>query len=266
VDGGKDLRIGVIGAAGWLGGALVGAALDAGIVHPQNLALSFRSRKPERFRKAFWTDDNQTLADRSDVILVCVRPGDWRALKVNAKGKLLISVMAGIPLGVLRDHHQTDRVVRSLPNAAAEVGRSYTPWVPTATVSEADRTIVRTLFGACGLQDELTCESDIDYFTGLSGAGPAFPALLADAMMQDAVSHGIPAEIARRCVNAVIVGAGRLLEKRDACPSETLKTFLAYQGTTAAAIEAMRAAGFEASIARGLTAAFDASAKLGDAG
>ncbi|WHO75320.1 pyrroline-5-carboxylate reductase [Rhizobium sp. BT03] len=260
-----SLRIGIIGGGGWLGGAIAGSMLDAGLVEPRNLSLSYRSEQPARFPNAFWTADNQALADRSDVILLSVRPDDWHPLDIDASGKLVISVMAGIRLAALSKRHKTSRVVRALPNAAAEVAKSYTPWIGARDVTESDREIVRAIFKACGSEDEVARESDIDYLTGLSGSGPAFPALLAAAMMRDAVARGLPAEIARRAVNMVMSGAGRLLESRDESPDDVVRTFLGYRGTTAAAIEGMRAAGFDASVAEGLSAAFKKSVSMGDA-
>ncbi|EJZ18944.1 putative pyrroline-5-carboxylate reductase [Rhizobium sp. Pop5] len=255
----------MIGGSGWLGGAIAGSILDAGLVDSQNLSLSYRGEPPSRFPNAFWTADNQELADRSDVILLCVRPDDWHPLAVDAGGKLVISVMAGIRLAALAERHKTGRVVRALPNAAAEVAKSYTPWIAARDVTQDDRAVIRAIFEACGTQDEVARESDIDYLTGLSGSGPAFPALLAAAMMRDAVARGLPAEVARRAVNTVISGAGRLLERHDESPGDVVQTFLGYRGTTAAAIEGMRAAGFDASVADGLSAAFKKSVSMGEA-
>ncbi|WVT75772.1 pyrroline-5-carboxylate reductase dimerization domain-containing protein (plasmid) [Sinorhizobium chiapasense] len=265
MEAGGPLRVGIIGGAGWLGGAIAEAILDAGIAEPQNLSLSYRSERPNRFDRSFWTSDNQALADRSDVIVLSVRPADWPSLNVDAEGKLLISVMAGIRLSALGARHRTGRVVRALPNAATEVRKSFTPWIAAADVREDDRSIIRAIFDACGSQDEVRSEAEIDYLTGLTGSGPAFPALLAEAMMADAISHGLAPEIAKRAVNTLIVGAGRLLEQRDECPAETVQTFLDYRGTTAAAIEEMRAAGFGAAVSRGLSVAFRKSVRMGDA-
>ncbi|MFT4184050.1 MAG: NAD(P)-binding domain-containing protein, partial [Rhizobium sp.] len=185
------MRIGVIGGAGWLGGALAGSILKAGVVRPDGLSLSYRREKPSRFPEAYWTRDNQELVDRSDIIIVSVRPADWPALSVDVGDRLVISVMAGIRLEQLGTHHRTKRVVRALPNAAAEAGKSYTPWIAGGGLNESDRSAVRRIFGACGVEDELSRESDIDYLTGLTGSGPAFPALLAAAIMKDAVGHGL---------------------------------------------------------------------------
>lgn len=255
--------IGVIGASGWLGGAIVHRLLETGFASSEQLTLSFRSSRPERFQGARWTQDNQELADRSDVVIVSVRPGDWPALTVRAAGKLVISVMAGIRLAQLAERLGTGRVVRALPNAAAEVGSSYTPWVAGADVNERDRAIVSGIFDACGATDEVTSEAEIDYLTGLSGSGPAFPALLAAAMMQDATARGFSPDVARRAVTAVLIGTGRLLELRDECPADTVEAFVGYRGTTAAAIEAMRASGFEAAVANGLSAALDKAVAMG---
>lgn len=257
-------RIGIIGGGGWLGGAIAASILDAGLVGPHDLSLSYRRERPHRFAGAFWTTDNQLLADRSDVVIVSVRPADWPPLEVNAAGKLVVSVMAGIRLSRLAEHHNTDRVVRSLPNAAAEVRKSYTPWIGSEALNEKDRSAVRAIFNACGGEDEVASENDIDYLTGLSGSGPAFPALLADAMMRDAVARGINPDVARRAVTAVLVGSGRLFEKNGECPADTVEAFVSYRGTTAAAIEAMRAGGFDGAVRDGLAAAFRKSLKMGE--
>lgn len=259
------LKLGIIGGAGWLGGAIAGAVLSGGVLRPEDLTLSYRSAKPERFPGALWTPDNQALVDRSDVIIVSVRPNDWQPLVAKAAGKLIISVMAGIGLEQLARHHATPRVARALPNAAAEVGKSYTPWTSSAAATAQDRAHVRQIFAACGVEDEVFEEKHIDYLTGLTGSGPAFPALLANAMMQDALRQGLAPDVAQRAVNTLLIGAGRMLERRDENPAEIVETFVAYRGTTAAAIDAMRAAGFDATVAAGLAAAFRKSVSMGEA-
>ena len=256
------MKVGVIGGSGWLGGAIVDAILGAEIALPEHLTVSYRSAPPVSRVGVATTKDNQDLVDRSDVVILSVRPADWGALRISAAGKLVISVMAGVTIAQMAERLATPRIIRSLPNAAAEVRKSYTPWVASKTATADDRQAARRIFAACGAEDEVKTEADIDYLTGLSGSGPAFPALLAASMMDDAVARGVSPDIARRAVNAVIVGAGRLLEARDADPRETVGVFLDYRGTTAAAIEAMRSAGFAASIRDGLGAALERAAEL----
>lgn len=262
---GSLARIGIIGAGGWLGKAFSQSIVEAGIVDAEALTLSYRSASPDILPSATWTKDNQLLVERSDVVILSVRPEDFPAVRVSARGKLVISVMAGVTLEHLARHLHTDRVVRSLPNGAAEVRSSYTPWVASEAVDEEDCRIAQAIFESCGTSDRLANEADIDYFTGLTGSGPAFPALLAAAMMNHAVARGINRDVARRSVNALIVGAGRLAELRADCPNDLVETFMAYRGTTAAAMDAMRAAGIDDAVGRGLDAAFRKSIAMGQA-
>lgn len=256
------MRIGIIGGNGWIGGAVARALAGTGVVEAAGLTLSCRSAPPGWLPEATLTRDNQALADRSDVVILSVRPQDWPAITVTAPGKLAISVMAGVTLADIAARLGTDRVVRALPNAAAEVGKSYTPWTANAGVTDADRETVRQILASFGSGDELADEAGVDYMTGLSGTGPAYPALLAVALIRDAVTHGLPPEVARRSVVEMPVGTGRLLEKNGEDPEDTVAAFVDYRGVTAAAIEAMRGAGFDTAVSAGLDAALEKSLAL----
>lgn len=255
-------RIGIIGGNGWIGGAVARAVVGAQLLPAGNLTLSCRSAPPGWLPDAHWTHDNQGLVDRADVVILSVRPQDWPAIEASAPGKLVISVMAGVTIAEIASRLGTSRVVRALPNAAAEVGKSYTPWTGSAQVTDEDRATVRQILDSFGSGDEVATEAEIDYMTGLSGTGPAYPALLAVAMMRDATAHGLPAEVARRAVVALLVGTGRLFEKNGEDPEKTVTAFLEYRGVTAAAIEAMQASGFEAAVSAGLEAALKKSLDL----
>lgn len=259
----ENATIGIIGGAGWLGRAISQSIVEAGIVPPERLTLSYRSAIPDLLPGARWTKDNAELLAGCDVAILSVRPQDLSSVAGDSGGKLLISVMAGVTMEKLQQRFRTSRVVRTLPNAAAEVRKSYTPWVASAHVTDEDRSLVQRIFETCGTADEVGSEQDIDYFTGLTGSGPAFPALLAAAMMDDAINRGIDSEVARRSVNALLVGTGRLVEARAECPRAVVETFLDYRGTTAAAIEAMREAGLARAVAEGLAAALYKSVQMG---
>lgn len=250
------LKIGIVGGSGWLGQAISSALLDTGAIKAHDLTVSYRGQKSCLFPGIYQTADNQELVDRSDIIILSVRPADWQALRIEMPGKLVISVMAGITLERLCVRHNAERVVRAMPNAAAVVGQSYTPWAATSLITDTDRVVTRSIFAACGVEDEINTESHIDYFTGLSGSGPAFPAMLASVMMDEAVAHGIPSELALRAVTILLTGTGRLLEQNKQTPQEIVASFANYDGTTAAALNAMKENGFDTALAKGLSAAF----------
>jgi pyrroline-5-carboxylate reductase len=171
-----------------------------------------------------------------------------------------VSVMAGVPIAAIAARTGASRVARALPNAAADVGKSYTPWTASPAVTAADRSIIRRIFNTCGI--EAPREADIDYLTGHSGTGPAYPALLATAMMRDAVAHGLPESVARRAVVGLLIGARRIFEKTGENPADTVAAFVNYRGVTAAGIEAMLAGGFQDLISAGLPAALAKASSL----
>lgn len=256
------MKIGIIGGGGWLGHVIARAIAGAGLVLTEDLGISFRSSVPSGSPAGLQTRDSRALAAWADVLIISVRPHDWPALEISAAGKLAISVMSSVRLGEVSSRLGTDRVVRALPNVAAEVSRSYTPWAGSSAIDQSDRRTVTDIFNSCGTCDEVESEEQIDYLTGLTGSGPAYAALLAEAMRRDAVSRGIPAEIATRASRSLIIGAGRLLEARPQSTEDVVEDFVAYRGVIAAAIEAMRAGGFERSVEEGLSAALQKTRAL----
>jgi len=254
-------RVGIIGGAGWLGFAIAKALVNSGTVAAGELVCSYRSRKPQDTLGCMWTSDNRELVDRSDVIIVSVRPDDWMSVEADAGGKLVISVMAGVPAADIKKRLGTARVARALPNAAAAIGFSYTPcFLQDPQASDVE--IVSAIFRSCGEVDVVADERQIDYFTAMSGSGAAFPALLAESMMNDAIRRGIAPDIAMRAVQQVIIGAGRLQEAQRISPADTVKAFVDYRGTTAAGIEMMRERGFDQAVGAGLEAAYQRALAL----
>lgn len=256
-------RIGIVGGNGWLGNAIGAAAVDSRLVDPSRLTLSGRSdtRGAVDIPGAHWTKDNAELVDRSDVIVLSVRPDQFPAVGIDARGKLVVSVMAGVPARVIAERTRADQVVRSLPNAAASIRKSFTPWFAMPHVSEENRRLVQALLETCGDADEVPQESHVDYCVGLTGPGAAFPALLAQSMIEHAVSQGLPLAFARRAAQGVLVNASQLLAGSDD-PARIVRAMIDYRGTTAAALQTMVDRGFKAAVAAGLDAAVSKAAAM----
>lgn len=249
-------RIGIIGGNGWLGNAIASAAVASGTVDPDLLTLSGRSddRGSVDIRGAHWTKDNSELVRRSDVVVVSVRPDQFPGVAVEARGKLVISVMAGVPAWRIAERTGADQIVRALPNAAASIRKSFTPWYALPAVSEDNKRLVQALFETCGDAAEVPQESHIDYCVGMSGSGAAFPALLAQAMIEHAVACGLPLAFARRAAQGVLVNASQLLAEVDD-PAPIVQAMIDYRGTTAAALQTMIDRGFKGAVGAGLDAA-----------
>lgn len=252
-----EARIGIIGGNGWLGGAIAEAAIASGAVDPTRLTLSGRSEKRGAAERpgVHWTRDNVELVERSDLVVLSVRPEQFHDVRIEARGKLVVSVMAGVPARVVAERTGADEVVRSIPNAAAGIRRSFTPWFATPPVSTESKQLVQVLFDACGEAAEVPLEAHIDYCVGMTGSGGAFPALLAQAMIAHAVAQGLPPDFAERAAKGVVTGASQLLAGEQGDPAQVVQAMIDYRGTTAAALQTMMDRGFTDAVAAGLEAA-----------
>ena len=83
-------------------------------------------------------------------MVLSVRPDQFPGVHIAALGKLVISVMAGVPARAIEERTGAGEVVRAIPNAAAAIRRSFTPWYATPPVSAANKQLVQALFEACG--------------------------------------------------------------------------------------------------------------------
>lgn len=252
-----DVTIGIIGGNGWLGSAIASAAIASGAVEEARLCMSTRSDlgRVTAFPKAHWTNSNAELVERADVVVLSVRPDQFEDVRIDAKGKLVVSAMAGVTAAAIAERTGASAIVRSMPNAAAAIGRSFTPWHATPSVSSEGKLIVQALFAACGDAVEVAEESHIDYCAGMSGTGAAYPALLAQALIEHAVSQGLPRDFAERAATGVVAGASQLLAEPGANAGRIVQEMIDYRGLTAAALLAMRGNGFDAAVASGIDAA-----------
>ncbi|MGW8461833.1 pyrroline-5-carboxylate reductase family protein [Pseudomonas sp. CLCA07] len=250
--------IGIIGGSGWLGRSIALAMLDKAFVQPAALVLSNRSAS-NPLSSAKWsqvtvTRDNQELVARCKVVIVSVRPEQFAEVEIFAENRLVISLMAGVSLEDVAQRTGSRQVIRAMANAAAEIGKSYTPWLATQEVSEEQKALAQRLFETFGGADEVFSESHLNYLTALVGTGPAYPALLARSLFQHAVSSGLPPAIAQRASHAVVVQASQLIGNGHSV-DELLQALISYRGVTAAGLDAMLASGFEKTIKTGLDAA-----------
>ena len=150
-----------------------------------------------------------------------------------------------------------------MSSPAAEIALAYSPWCASGAVSEEDRDRVRGLFGACGRTDEVPSEDQIDLFTALTGPVPGFVAYYADCMIEYAVRHGIDPVVADRAIRQLFHTSGVVFAQSEASPSDHVREMIAYAGTTAAGLKAMKDSPLAASIEKGLEAAYRKARSIG---
>jgi pyrroline-5-carboxylate reductase len=262
----KLAKFGIMGGAGALGGAIARKLLTDGVIAPDELWISSRSGSRSGFESwrdaVHFTTDNQELVDYCETILIAVPPKVSRTLEFMAKGRLVLSVMAGVSITRLQELSRNERVVRAMSNPAADIGLAYSPWCASRSITAEDRNTVRTVFGSCGLTDEVADEEQIDRFTALTGPVPGFVALYAECMVEYAIRHGIDPEVAVRAIRQLFLASAETMASSAATPAEQVEEMIEYAGTTAAGLEMMRHASLYESIERGLDAACEKAARI----
>lgn len=195
--------------------------------------------KLEKFEKALGLSVEKYLYDDFNMsektVMLCVKPANVEEIstRLQGKAKVIYSVLAGTTLKKLKEHLSTKAVVRTMPNLAASVGASMTTLTGDAEFKEE----AEELLGAIGSTRWLSSEKEIDIATALAGSGPAYLALMAEALADGAVKQGLKRDDAMAIMRGLFGGFGELIQ--DIHPALLKDGVMSPGGTTAAGYGAL---------------------------
>jgi pyrroline-5-carboxylate reductase len=211
--------------------------------------------------------DPATLRE-ADVVVIAIKPqaaGEALAPLVPnmSPSALVVSIMAGRTLGFLSaTFPKAKAVVRAMPNLPAAIGRGITVAV-AAKIDAAQRRLAQILLGATGAVEWVEDENLMDAVTALSGSGPAYVFLLAEALAQAGAMVGLPATLAEKLARETVAGAGQLLRQSGEDAAMLRQNVTSPGGTTAAALAVlMRPNGLPRLIGEAIAAATARSREL----
>jgi pyrroline-5-carboxylate reductase len=237
----KD-TIAVIGT-GMMGGAIVKSLLK-GKYEGSIIAADFVNNKLEQLQAlgAKTTTDNRKAAFEADIIFVAVKPDDLSKvlsdISKDVDGKLVISTAATVPLSFITRIITGARVVRIMPNMAALVQASYTAFTCDINVTDDDKQKVRVLLNMMGTADEVD-EKYMDAITGLSGSGPGYLSVIAEALIYAGLKVGLPRNIAEKAAAQSMLGTAKLILELPEHPAKIRDMVTTPGGTTIEAIYAL---------------------------
>ena len=184
-------------------------------------------------------------------VILCVKPHNTQSVAEQLKGKaeVLYSVLAGTSIKTLKSAFNTHAVVRAMPNLAASVGASMTTL--TGDISYQKEGL--TLLGTIGETLWLGSEKELDIATALAGSGPAYLALIAEALTDGAVRQGLKREDAMKTMRGLFGGFGMLIQ--DIHPALLKDGVMSAGGTTAAGYSVLEEGGVRASCINAITKA-----------
>ena len=216
-------------------------------------------------------DGNLAAAASAGVVIVGVKPAMVPDLLREIAPQLVpetivVSVAAGVTLQTFADALGADaRVIRSMPNTPATVGKVVTGLAVGASVTADDLAVVRRLFETVGAVIEVP-ESQIDALSTVSGSGPAYFFLVVEEFTKAAVGKGFSEADARLMAEQTFIGAAALLEASGDDPAELRRRVTSPKGTTERAVSVLHDARLDEVFGRATDAALARAKELAAGG
>ncbi len=261
----------VVLGAGKMGGAMLeawlGLGLDAknvAVLEPQpSSELAALAARGLRLNPAAGT------IGEAAAVVVAVKPQAAVEALPSLKpylgpGTVAVSIMAGHRLGSLAAAlPKGTAIVRAMPNTPAAIGRGITVAVGNGEVSARQRGLVDALLSATGAVEWIDDEAWMDAVTAVSGSGPAYVFLLAEALARAGAAAGLPPELAARLARATVAGSGELLHRSPLDAATLRQNVTSPGGTTASALNVLMAKdGLESLLTEAVAAATTRSREL----
>jgi len=210
--------------------------------------------------------DPHALLGHADIVVLACKPQQLAALDAAyvtlTRGKLLLSILAGTPLAKLRARFPHARnLVRAMPNTPGQIGAGITAYCALHHLADADHAAIEKILGSLGAVLELP-ENDLDPVTAVSGSGPAYLFEFTAAFRDAAIATGLSPAIAEKLVHETVRGAAKLMEITGEHPDKLRDAVTSPGGTTAAALDVLRAGNFRQLIKEAVAAAHRRSTEL----
>jgi pyrroline-5-carboxylate reductase len=259
-----EYRLGFIGG-GKLAGSVIRGLVRARYCTPGSILVSEPNDNTryalEHELGITGTAENADVAEKSDVILVGVKPSVvvpvLNELAPMLERKLVVSLAAGVRIASL-EKTAAARFMRAMTNTPSAIGRAATALSRGTRTTNSDYSIVREIFGAIGIVVEID-EAQIDVVTALAGSGPAFVYTVIEGLARGGEKMGLAPEAAVVLATQTVLGAAQLALETRLSPEELRKMVVTPGGTTAAGLAAME----KFRTVDGLIAAVEAATKRG---
>jgi pyrroline-5-carboxylate reductase len=254
-----------------MGGGRMGEALLAGLLAAGRSAdeLAVAEVSAARREELAAAHPGVTVAEApiaADSAVLAVKPGDVgpaAAAVAEAGAQRVLSVAAGVTTRAIEAASDGRlRVVRAMPNTPALVGAGAAAICAGATAGDDDLAWAEEVLGAVGVVVRVP-EKDLDAVTGLSGSGPAYVFLVAEAMAEAGVLAGLSRDVAETLAFQTLLGSARLLAEDGGGPAALRAAVTSPGGTTAAGLRELERHGVRSAFLEAVMAAAARSRELG---
>jgi pyrroline-5-carboxylate reductase len=267
-----SVKFGLIGG-GVMGEALLSRLIAQKLYSPDEVLVSDPVPQRRDFLAQQYgvlvTDDNRAVAAATEVLLLAIKPQVFDVVVANLgarlgveSGQVVISILAGVPLSQLESAFPEQPVIRAMPNTPATVGAGITAIAKGSHTTAQHLEQARTIFQAVGEVVDVS-ETLMDAVTGLSGSGPAYVAIMIEALADGGVAAGLPRAIASSLALQTVLGTSQLLQASGMHPAELKDRVTSPGGTTIAGVSVLERSGFRSALIEAVVAAYKRSQQLG---
>ncbi len=240
-----------------------------GIVgHRESIERSL-SQLPKGIRVVSADDPIAQEAWSAPIQLLAVKPQQFSYIadnlnkidKNNSEKSLLISVLAGVSLHKLQKSFPFHLCIRAVPNTPVIIKKGLTGLAWGEGISVKQRLFVKELFQSISEVFEFP-EQQLDAFLALTSSGPAYVALMTEALADGAVAAGLPRSIANYLSHRTLYGTSLLLKEKDLHPGELKDMVASPGGTTITALRHLEMAGLRSALIEAVVLAAERSREL----
>src|SRR6056297_2438154 len=217
-------------------------------------------------------DVHEKLEDalpEADVVFLAVKPYHSEELFKKMKPmmneeQIAVSLMAGVTIETIQEGLGIQKVVRTMPNLPAQVGKGVTSYTEAEEVSRVELLMIRNLLDTTGESIHVKNQNFIDASTGISGSGPAYVFYFMNSMLEAAKKMGFSDNDSRVLVSQTFEGAVELFNRNDLSPTLWMDRVASKGGTTRAALDSMDDNNVKELIKDAAYAAFNRAVELGE--
>lgn len=259
--------IGFIGA-GNMGGAIISAMVRSGKYAPESIMVCEKNICDEIAALGVNFGNLKDTVEKSDYIIFAVKPNVLPEIlceikeTCNISDKVFVSIAAGVRISAIEAELGKCKIVRVMPNICLKAGEGMTVISGGEMVSDGELAIAQEFF-ACAGKTAIVKENQIDACTAISGSGPAYVFMFAEALADAAVKQGLDRKTAYLLANQTLLGSAALCMESGLHPAELKDMVCSPGGTTIEAVEALECGGFRACVMEAVDACAKKARKLG---
>lgn len=247
-----------------IGNGIMAQSLARGLLKNHEIEIIGRDiEKLKNIQEKMPSITIKVLEDREDIsgknVLFCVKPYALQSVSARLTGNanLLLSILAGTKLETLKKQIKAKHYIRTMPNIVASVQNSTT----TITGDNEAKIVAMEIFSSIGQAIWVNTENQLDIATAIAGSGPAYLALIAEALADGAVKAGLERHISTQLVQGLFSGTASLLKHTH--PAIIKDSVMSPGGTTAAGYAKLEEAGVRDAMIKAVEGAYNKAIELG---